>query len=109
MDIEALANLHAQRSKQSSDGNNGLRKNSEKIARAIPKKYLELAYGVNKMLKEWFIAVTYKIVPIQENIEKNWKNRAAVVTENVLSMMKTCLILHRFFCFGVPNVYMYLL
>ena len=41
--------------KKLSDGIRGRGKHSDKMARAIPKEYLSLAYGVDKMLQEWVI------------------------------------------------------
>lgn len=52
------------------------------MTRAINKKYLRLTFGSDKLLKEWVIAETSELVPLQEKIEKIWTYLAALVTKN---------------------------
>lgn len=52
------------------------------MVRSIPMKYLNLAYGADKLLQE-IITEIYETVPFHENIEKNCTNRAVVVTKMV--------------------------
>lgn len=40
---------------------------------------------MEKLFTEWIITETSEIIPFQEKIEKNWKNRVAIVTRKRIS------------------------
>lgn len=64
------------------DRKNGRGKHSDKMETSIFKNYRRLKFVADKLLQQLIIAKNSEIVPFHENIQKNWKNRTAVITKN---------------------------